>query len=340
MSRSTVRVLLIIGNQTNREALRAILSRSEDTHFQVAMTETLSGGVDMAFQGSYDSIIMDLELPDGQGPEAVTKLREKVPRIPLTLMVSKKDVERGKKAVALGAQNLAILGHFDEISLPSFINCAIEKKNIEEMNKTLRVVNSILRHDILNNLTVVGGSLEIYKMKKEERFLQSASVAVDRSVDLIRKMKEVEMTISPKEMKQINVRMMLDETIIRYAGQKIHFKVMGEGTVLADEALSSVFDNIINNAVIHSGSFVMKIEIKPGVGEGGITEIRLADEGVGIPKEVKPKIWQEGFKYGKSGQSGLGLFIVKKILERYGGTITVEDNVPTGTVFVVRLLSG
>jgi signal transduction histidine kinase len=101
-----------------------------------------------------------------------------------------------------------------------------------------------------------------------------------------------------------------------------------------------VFDNIINNAIVHSGSLIMNIAIKPGVGEGGITEIRLADEGIGIPNEVKPKIWQEGFRYGKSGQSGLGLFIVKKVLERYGGTITVEDNQPKGTVFVVRLLSG
>gem|GEM_PF-1528813 len=340
VSRSMVRVLLIIGSQAIKDSVRDLLTHSEDVHFQVTSVETLSGGSELASQGPFDSIIIGLFLPDGQGPEVVARLREKVPRIPVTVVVSKEDKEIGKKALAYGAQNLAIQGHFDEVSFPSLIQCAIEKKNIEEMNKTLRVVNSILRHDILNNLTVVGGSLEIYKMKKEERFLVSASTAVDKSVDLIKKMKEVETTISPKEMKQMNVRAMLEEMVTKYAGQKMTFRITGEGTVLADEALSSVFDNIINNAIVHSGSPIMNMAIKQGGGEGGITEIRLADEGVGIPNEVKPKIWQEGFRYGKSGQSGLGLFIVKKVLERYGGTITVEDNQPKGTVFVVRLLSG
>lgn len=339
MSRNRVRVLIAIGNQSSREAVRNALLRSESTQFQVSVAENLASALEMVSQGTFDAAMIDLELPDANGHELVARLRERAPRIPITLIVTIADRERGKKALAQGAQNLAAVGHFDEVSVSWIVECAIEKKNMEEMNKTLKVVNSLLRHDILNNLTVVGGSLEIYKIKKEDRFLQSASAAVDRSVDLIKKMKEVEATISPKEMKEMDVRQMIEEIVKKYAGYKIGFSIAGSGSVLADEALSSVFDNIINNAVIHSGSPVVSISIRPGVADGSLTEIRIADEGIGIPNEIKPRIWQEGFKYGKSGQTGLGLFIVKRILERYGGTISVEDNVPRGTVFVVRLLS-
>jgi signal transduction histidine kinase len=240
-----------------------------------------------------------------------------------------------EKSVQMGAQNHAIMWHFDEVTLPGIIEWAIDKRNMEEMNKTLKVVNSILRHDILNNLTVIGGSLEIYRMKKDEKFLASATNAVDRSVDIIRKMKEVESVISPKEMKLMNLRSVVDEVVRKFIGQKMRFEVRGEGHVLADDALGSVFENIINNAINHSGSEVMTISIAPT--NDGFCEVRIADQGIGIPNEVKPKIWQEGFKYGKSGQSGLGLFIVKKVIERYGGTIAVEDNRPKGTAFVMRL---
>ncbi|MDD1770091.1 MAG: ATP-binding protein, partial [Methanomassiliicoccales archaeon] len=79
---------------------------------------------------------------------------------------------------------------------------------------------------------------------------------------------------------------------------------------------------------------IVRIKIQPGA--EGEQEVRIADEGIGIPDDVKPKIWQEGYKHGKGGQSGLGLYIVKKVMERYGGTATVEDNKPKGTVFVLK----
>ncbi len=57
------------------------------------------------------------------------------------------------------------------------------------------------------------------------------------------------------------------------------------------------------------------------------------------PTEIKSKIFEEGVKYGSSSGSGLGLYIVKRLVERYNGRVWVEDNKPTGTVFVVRLKS-
>ncbi|MCK4256700.1 HAMP domain-containing histidine kinase, partial [candidate division WOR-3 bacterium] len=47
---------------------------------------------------------------------------------------------------------------------------------------------------------------------------------------------------------------------------------------------------------------------------------------------------EESFRYGETGGSGLGLFIVKKTLERYGGSISVEGNKPSGTVFILNLM--
>jgi len=338
MSRGIIKVLLIVANRDRRDRVLDILSRSPRVRFESTSASKLEEGVSKASLSMYDCVLMDLDLPDCAGLDALGRFKERVPRLPITILTDGSDQVRMEKSVQMGAQNHAIMWHFDEVTLPGIIEWAIDKRNMEEMNKTLKVVNSILRHDILNNLTVIGGSLEIYRMKKDEKFLASATNAVDRSVDIIRKMKEVESVISPKEMKMMNLRATVDDVVRKFIGQKMRFDVRGEAHVLADDALGSVFENIINNAINHSGSDVMTISIAPT--NDGFCEVRIADQGVGIPNDVKPKIWQEGFKYGKSGQSGLGLFIVKKVIERYGGTISVEDNRPKGTAFVMRLRCG
>ncbi|MHA2366166.1 MAG: ATP-binding protein [Candidatus Hodarchaeales archaeon] len=44
-----------------------------------------------------------------------------------------------------------------------------------------------------------------------------------------------------------------------------------------------------------------------------------------------------GFSFGNTGRTGLGLYIVKNIIERYGGKITVENNEPKGSKFIFKL---
>jgi signal transduction histidine kinase len=339
MSRGTVKVLFVVANRERRDRIVEFLNRSPRTRFEIATTSSLEEGIGKVSASTFDLALIDLDLPDCAGLEAITRFKEKAPRVPITILTDGSDQLRIEKSIEMGAQNHAFIWHFDEVSLPSILESAIDRRNMEEMNKTLKVVNSILRHDVLNNLTVIGGSLEIYRMKKDDKFLTSASNAVDKSVDLIKKMKEVEVVISPKEMKMMNLRTVVDDMVKKFQiqGAKMRFDVRGEGFVLADDALGSVFENIINNAFNHSGSDTMAIAIAPR--NDGSCDVRISDQGIGIPNEVKPKIWQEGYKHGKSGQSGLGLFIVKKVIERYGGTISVEDNHPKGTVFVMRLRS-
>ncbi|MFO8132483.1 MAG: ATP-binding protein, partial [Thermoplasmatota archaeon] len=71
--------------------------------------------------------------------------------------------------------------------------------------------------------------------------------------------------------------------------------------------------------------------------DGDTCEIRVADEGSGIPDEIKQRVFEERFSHGSTGGSGLGLYIVKKTMQRYGGSVDIEDNQPTGTVVVLRL---
>ena len=68
-----------------------------------------------------------------------------------------------------------------------------------------------------------------------------------------------------------------------------------------------------------------------------ICQITVRDDGKGIPDEVKKRIFEEGFKYGKTGNTGMGLHIVSKVIERHHGRIDIRDNDPKGTSFVITI---
>jgi signal transduction histidine kinase len=76
--------------------------------------------------------------------------------------------------------------------------------------------------------------------------------------------------------------------------------------------------------------------------ENGIIQITIQDQGVGIPVEDLPHIFDRLYRVDKSrsratGGFGLGLAIVKQLVEAHGGEITVESQVGKGTCFTIIL---
>lgn len=75
--------------------------------------------------------------------------------------------------------------------------------------------------------------------------------------------------------------------------------------------------------------------------ENKFVYISVADHGVGVPEKEKEKIFTKFYRIGneetrKTKGTGLGLFIVRYIVEEHDGKITIEDNVPSGAIFKVR----
>ncbi len=212
-----------------------------------------------------------------------------------------------------------------------------DRRKAEEELKTSRyhiaMINKILRHDVINDLSVIRSALRLYGESGEERLLKEASGRVGKSVDLIRSMKELEIFISSRrDLKLYNMGSTIKEVMKSYPS--IEFSIEGRGQVLANEALSSVIDNIIANAAIHGKADRLNIKIKKA---RDMYEIRIADNGIGIPDEIKGRIFEEDFVFGEDAHTGVGLYIVKNAIENYGGSVRVEDNTPKGTVFVLKL---
>ncbi|MFA7563534.1 MAG: HAMP domain-containing sensor histidine kinase, partial [Methanoculleus sp.] len=124
------------------------------------------------------------------------------------------------------------------------------------------------------------------------------------------------------------------DTRITYEGEPV--------VVVADDLLPEVFANLIGNAEKFGEP---DVEITIRVEEvNGMIEISVEDTGPGVPDPVKPLLFTR-FMRGTNNRSGkgLGLYITKMLISRYGGRIRVEDRVPgqpgEGAAFRFTLLS-
>ncbi len=209
------------------------------------------------------------------------------------------------------------------------------EERVKEVNEYLLLLNRLLRHDISNDLMIVNGYLEIYGDNPDRIFLEKIRERVDHSVKLIDSVRNLEKLITTTgELKAMDLSKIIKETATCLMHEaEIHLNIPDNVCVMADEMLSSVIENILLNAILHSNKEDVRIDISGSI-KGDWVEVRIADNGPGIPDELKEKVFEEG--YSGRGGKGLGLYIVKKAMERYGGTVRVEDNEPEGTVFVLR----
>jgi two-component system, OmpR family, phosphate regulon sensor histidine kinase PhoR len=106
-----------------------------------------------------------------------------------------------------------------------------------------------------------------------------------------------------------------------------------------DFALSSVITNLVENAVKYSSS-CMPIHVSLKRNPQGKAIFTVADLGIGITDDEKPKIFDKFYRIGnedtrKTKGTGLGLFIVKQVLDHHQASIKVKNNLPNGTIFEV-----
>ena len=108
--------------------------------------------------------------------------------------------------------------------------------------------------------------------------------------------------------------------------------------------LEDVFVNLFDNAIKFSKTTHNTITVR-AKRQGQATLITVADEGIGIAKDKLPRIFERFYQTNESRNSrhegsGLGLSLVKHIMDVHGGTVRVKSELHKGTEFTLRLPSG
>ena len=101
------------------------------------------------------------------------------------------------------------------------------------------------------------------------------------------------------------------------------------------EALSSVFQNLVNNARQAVGDARLTLDAVAEL-DGDVLVVRLSDNGPGIPGELAERVF-DPFVTTRTDGVGLGLSIARRIVESHGGTLTLDRTSAEGASFVIRL---
>ncbi|QSG04928.1 PAS domain-containing sensor histidine kinase [Halapricum desulfuricans] len=241
-----------------------------------------------------------------------------------------------------GSGGDAMLGYARDIT-----DLKAYEQTLEEQRDTLELLNKVMRHDIRNKLTVMVSYTELLQEsladETDREYARRVLNAGQEVVEIAEMAEDVTDVLlrADVDWSPVELRPALERQIEQIRSDHERATVAVEGTipdvaVLADDMLEVVFRNILTNAIFHNDKDVPEVTVSGHLNEGTV-RIRIADNGPGIADDHKEQIFAEGEQGLDSTGTGLGLYLVKTLVDQYGGTVRVEDNEPEGSVFVVVL---
>jgi len=207
------------------------------------------------------------------------------------------------------------------------------------VNEKLGVVGSLTRHDARNKLSAVSGYAYLLKKKHGDKTdVVEAASRIEQAVKEIAEIfdfAKIYEQIGAEELTYINVDEKLDEAAALFSGLIPTITNECHGLeVLADPFLRQLFLNFIDNTRKY-GKKTTAIRVYFEKADQGCLKLVYEDDGVGVSFENKPHLFKEGFSTG--GSTGFGLFLIKKMIDVYGWTITEEGEPGKGVKFTITI---
>ena len=213
-------------------------------------------------------------------------------------------------------------------------------------NDQLEFVNSLLRHDIQNSMTVIrarGQALSESCDGQDARYADTIVEQSDEVIDLIDQFRVLLGALTDTgsgDTHPVDLSAVLEDRIetarTTYPELAVTADIPEGVDVVANDVLGSVFGNLLNNAVEHNDTDEPTVEVT-ATERADTVVVRIADDGPGIPDELKETVFRRGNRGLKESDigSGFGLFFVDAMMDQYDGEITVGDNDLRGAVFAL-----
>ncbi|EPZ52747.1 sensor histidine kinase [Alicyclobacillus acidoterrestris] len=261
-----------------------------------------------------------------------------------------RQMAKGNFNVRIDVGQMGGPGEFHQL-VNSLNNMAQELAQVEQMRQEFI---SNVSHEIQSPLTAILGFVEALKSEEitpENRqhylnVIETESKRMSRLSENLLKLTSLESGAHPFHSESFRLDRQIRDVVLTleplWLKKGIEIELSLETTnVFADkDLLNQVWMNLLTNAIkfTERGGAIF-ISLGP---EEGWTTVRVRDTGMGIREEDQQRVFERFYKADKARQrtesgSGLGLTIVKKIIDLHQGEIRVESQYGSGTTFIVRL---
>lgn len=336
----------------------------EDYTFQVTEAGTGEEGVSILENEMHDILLLDNKLPGMQGVDVLEFIRKRNFDIVVAMITSYASLDVAIRATRDGAIDFIpkpftpqeLKSSIENITKQQYLK-RITHKMQQEGKKIRYQFLSVLSHELKAPLNAIEGYLRMMQEKQAGDLVDDYSTPIERSLQRIQGMRNLIMDLldftkirlerKEEKIQEVNLREVASGAMVTvqpYAIQMdvaLSLNVISDVVIMADPSdMEIIFNNLISNAVKYNKSGG-KAEISIGDSESEAV-ITISDTGIGITKNDTENLFTEfvrikNEKTRNISGSGLGLSIVKKVVELYYGTIDVESTPDVGTTFTIRL---
>jgi signal transduction histidine kinase len=368
---SEIKVLVIDDEPGMRTGVERTLQgiKLEFQGTDVAEVSVLSAGdgnegIEIINNNNIDILFLDYKLPDMNGLEVIERLEEKVNDLIIIMITAYASIEVAIDATKKGAYDF-LPKPFTPEELKTVTRKASERillarKNLQLAHEKKQVRFEFIRvlgHELKAPLGAVQGYLDLLQDKalgndieKYEKIISRCGVRLEQMrkliIDLL-DMTKIESGKKTRKLADVNLREVAENAIelagpsAEAKGISIELKAPEALNLQADTGeLDMIFNNLVSNAVKYNrDNGKVTVEIS---GNDEQIMLKVADTGIGMSKEEQKKLFKEfsRIRNEKTADilgSGLGLSILKRLVELYEGHIEVESEPDQGTTFIVTL---
>lgn len=375
MTEGAYRLLLVEDSPTARQMIRDALDRMEGVDLVVDEVGTLEEALDTAQDRAFDLIFMDYELPDGDGIQAIDNLRGLGVEDPIVMLTGKGDEDIASQAIRRGADDYLSKDGLEPVRIVQTVRNQIRLSELDRRSEFLArhrdrdgeppaerlALLGAFGASIQEGLSVGMTDLVFVHETLDERLrdlerssaadqagkeLERVRLLVDDLGETLDRLDRLDSTLhSLRRLTLAGVEretVDLDEVVAALArvcgtGSRVEVETDLDGpeSIEVDlPAIRQVVSHLVNNAIQASpadGAVTLSTR-----SDGDDAVIEVADAGPGIPEEVEDRIF-DLYVTTKEDHEGLGLPLVRALVQNHGGTVTHREREGDGTVFTVRI---
>lgn len=334
----------------------------EDYTFNIIEAATGEEGIEIIDRELPDILLLDNKLPGIQGVGVLEYVRKKNLDIVVAMITSYASID-----VAIKAHNDGAIDFIPKPFTPQELKASIEQitkqQYLRRITHKLKVEGkkvrfqflSVLSHELKAPLNAIEGYLKMMQERQMGDSLDEYASAIERSLQRIENMRYLIMDLLDftkvsfdkqlEKMQSVNLKELVSMAIVTVSPYAIHkdirfvTDIRGCETIWADpNDFEIIMNNLVSNAVKYNKT-AGTVTVSVDCSDSEFT-ISVADTGIGMNEDERDMLFEEfsrikNDKTRNISGSGLGLSIVRKVVELYHGTITVESVPDKGSVFTV-----
>ncbi|MHA1417196.1 MAG: ATP-binding protein [Candidatus Heimdallarchaeaceae archaeon] len=197
------------------------------------------------------------------------------------------------------------------------------------MNRTHKIIYSLIKHDLRNRLSAAIGFFEIYNEEKVELYFQKGMENLELALVEMENISSILTEELTDIVYYLDIGKELDDII-----KKFNVKIVKEGNciAIANKTLISIIYNIVLNGVTHGSATLVRLKI---FSRNKTCIIRIFNNGLKIKEEIVNSLFVETIQ--KGDRTSMGLFISNKLISLLGGKITLVTNEEGNVTFEIEV---